>query len=488
MRSNYSIIAACIAIAFQSNIASANCSSQIQNKVGDLISVTATLSSGDPNENGEGEPLGVISTGGELAATVSSYAVPTPFLFFAKAPNEIINGIINNFDGDESCSLVTAVNPSQPFTPDQKKKASDLAGRLGVGGAITAIVGGTLCTITTGGVCGAVIIGGAGLGGLGAVGGNIASDPSDPNYTVIATPIISSIPPVLPDASITLAEANAFNVLFANQAATIGIGNAAYISGNRAQGARDAGNAVAESKQIQATQLYAHQLGGLLTKQVTLLSNLHDALISAGFSINATPSDVLNFEIQVANNGLPASVKNALTTFGLNSEQINQVRNLFMVQDINVTAGNIPDTFISPNLISAYQAAADAFNGVSIDVKPRNPKNNINPRSKGMVAVAVLGSDKFDVTTIDVFSTRFGPDAAAPITSRADGEDGDDEIDEDNAGFKDVNGDGIPDLVLHYRIKDSGIKCGDTMVVLTGKTKSGFMFSGADSIHTDDCE
>lgn len=481
------IIAACIAIAFQSNIASANCSAQIRNKVGDLISVTATLSSGDPNENGEGELLGVLSTGG-LLGTVSAYAVPTPFLFFAKAPNEIINGIINNFDGDESCSLVTAVNPSQPFTPEQKRRASDLSGRLGVGGTIVALGGLSLCTVFTAGTCTAVAMGGAGLAGFGGVAGNIASDPSDPNFTVITTPNIANIPLVLPDAFITVAQAKAFNALFANQAAAIGIGNAAYISGNRAQGARDAGDTAAESKQIQAAQLYAHQLGRLLTQQVTLLNNLRDALASAGFSISVSPSDVLNFEIQIAQNGLPASLKNALTTFGVTSDQITQVRDLFVVQNIFETAGNIPNAFVSPDLVAAYQAAADAFNGVRIDVKPKNSKNKINPRSKGVVTVAILGSDKFDVTTVDPATTRFGPDAAAPVISRTGSEDDDEEIDEGNSGIKDVNRDGIPDLVLHYKIRNSGIKCGATLVVLTGKTKAGFIFSGADTIRTGDCD
>jgi hypothetical protein len=452
----------------------ASCSATLQNKVGDTISVTATLSTSDPNENGEGEPLYVSSSGGEITATVGAYFVPTPFLYKATGTDESVYGTVTGIDGDEGCTIVASVNPAQPFTPEQKQQAGNLSGKLGVGGAIVGVGGVALCTITTGGICGAVVIGGAGLGGLAAVSGNIASDPSDPNYTLIAVPSIGSIPSVVPDASITQNEADAFNALFANQAAIIGTGNAAYVSGNRAQGAHDAGDSVWEARQVQAAQLYAHELGVLYANQANLLVNLRDALASAGFAINVTPSDVLNFEYQIAYQGLPAGIASALTAYGATPGEIQQVRNLFLVQDIYATAGRLPDALASAGLIGAFQTAADAFSGgLSVDIKPDGSPNAVNPGSKGVIPVAVLGTDVFDVTTLDPASTRFGPYAASPATSPA---------------IQDVNGDGKPDLVLHFATQDTGITCGDTMAVLTGKTTSGTMMSGADSIVTTGCQ
>jgi hypothetical protein len=57
-----------------------------------------------------------------------------------------------------------------------------------------------------------------------------------------------------------------------------------------------------------------------------------------------------------------------------------------------------------------------------------------------------------------------------------------------SSAIEDVNGDGIPDLVLHFKTQASGIKCGDTKVVLTGKTKSGSMIAGSDSMQTVGCQ
>jgi hypothetical protein len=77
---------------------------QLNNAVGDTISVTATLTTSDPNENGEGEPLQVTSSGGEINATISAYSVPTPFSYSAAVANETISGTIIGFDGDEACT------------------------------------------------------------------------------------------------------------------------------------------------------------------------------------------------------------------------------------------------------------------------------------------------------------------------------------------------------------------------------------------------
>ena len=74
-----------------------SCSVQLTNAAGDTIAVTATLSTNDPNENGEGEPLIVSSSGGEIRATIAAYSVPTPFSFTATVPNEEISGTIQGF-------------------------------------------------------------------------------------------------------------------------------------------------------------------------------------------------------------------------------------------------------------------------------------------------------------------------------------------------------------------------------------------------------
>jgi hypothetical protein len=451
-----------------------SCSITVQNAPGDTILVTATLFTNDPNENGEGEPLVFSSSGGEVSATVGAYSLPTPFTYVATAPNETISGFILGFDGDESCSITATVNPASGFTPSQKHTANKVA----LGGALLAIGAGVVVALTCvppfTPLCIGLIIGGAAAGGGGAVSGFIGAEPADSNFTVIAVPNIATIPPLVPGGNLTAAEANAFNALYANEAAIIGIGTAAVTSANRAQGAHNAGNSFWEVRQVQAAQLYATELGPLYGAQVNILRQLHDALAAAGVSVNISPFDVFIFEEQILFFGLPQPLVEGLTEFGADQQTIDQLRQLLFVQDINAASGNFPDILVSPEFISALQDAAAAFSGVSIQIKPGSSSPvPVNPGSNGKIPVAILSSDTFDATTVDPSSVRFGPDGAENVLA---------------ATLEDVNGDGKLDLVFHFTTQDTGIKCGDNAAVLTGKTFAKQPFSGAESIVTVGCQ
>ena len=54
--------------------------------------------------------------------------------------------------------------------------------------------------------------------------------------------------------------------------------------------------------------------------------------------------------------------------------------------------------------------------------------------------------------------------------------------------IQDVNGDGILDLVLHFRTQETGIACGDTSAALTGETSGGLAVEGDDSVRTVGCK
>jgi len=102
-----------------------------------------------------------------------------------------------------------------------------------------------------------------------------------------------------------------------------------------------------------------------------------------------------------------------------------------------------------------------------IDIKPGNDKNKINPNG-GKITVAILGSDTFDVTDVDVSTVMFGPDDAEPYKGKIK--------------FKDVNGDGFTDAVFKFKSKDTGIALGDTEACLSGELKDGTSFDGCDSV------
>ena len=117
---------------------------------------------------------------------------------------------------------------------------------------------------------------------------------------------------------------------------------------------------------------------------------------------------------------------------------------------------------------------------VEVLIKPGGFPNSIHPNARGVVPVAILGSEDFDVTDVDVTTLRFGPGNAAPghDLTRAFTY---------NDHLQDVNLDGHMDLVSHYRIRSTAISCGDESATLTGETINGRSFEGSDSIRTVGC-
>jgi hypothetical protein len=110
---------------------------------------------------------------------------------------------------------------------------------------------------------------------------------------------------------------------------------------------------------------------------------------------------------------------------------------------------------------------------VLIDIKPGSVLNSINPRSRGVIPVAILTTEDFDATTVDPLSVEFGTSGATEAHNRGH--------------IEDVDGDGDDDMVLHFRTQETGIQCGDTEAGLTGETVDGTPFEGSDGIVTVGC-
>jgi hypothetical protein len=132
-------------------------------------------------------------------------------------------------------------------------------------------------------------------------------------------------------------------------------------------------------------------------------------------------------------------------------------------------------TVVSDELRNTYQLAVPT--PVEIDIRPGSASNRINPMSRGVIPVAILGSESFDVLDLDVTTLAFGPDGAAPA------------LDLTNPflywlSHWDVDGDGKKDLLSHYRTEKTGIAVGDTAACLTGETSDGTEIKGCDAITT----
>jgi hypothetical protein len=113
-------------------------------------------------------------------------------------------------------------------------------------------------------------------------------------------------------------------------------------------------------------------------------------------------------------------------------------------------------------------AAAPLVPVVPIDIMPGIDSNYINPVSRGVIPVAILGSDTFDVA---VTTLAFGP-AGAPLAHR------------NGPHVKDANHDGIDDLLAHFLTEEAGIAFGDEEACVTGETLDGTPFEGCDSVRT----
>jgi hypothetical protein len=113
---------------------------------------------------------------------------------------------------------------------------------------------------------------------------------------------------------------------------------------------------------------------------------------------------------------------------------------------------------------------------VDIDIMPSDPGNNLNLRagSGAGISVAILSVGGFfeAPNLIDPLTLEFGPGQAS-ISGRP--------------RTRDVDGDGNEDLVVKFLTDETGIACGDTHAILSGRTFDFEPILGSDAINTFNC-
>lgn len=109
---------------------------------------------------------------------------------------------------------------------------------------------------------------------------------------------------------------------------------------------------------------------------------------------------------------------------------------------------------------------------VRIDIKPGSDPNPVNPRSNGVVPVAIFSTDNFDATQIDPVTVLL---AGANVATRG------------KAGKlmshpEDVDGDGKMDLMLRFAVQSDGAAWVTGQIKLSGQTFNGQDVEGFDEI------
>ena len=120
------------------------------------------------------------------------------------------------------------------------------------------------------------------------------------------------------------------------------------------------------------------------------------------------------------------------------------------------------------------QVVADVQGYITpIDIRPGKTSNQINPKSMGKAQVAILSTRTFDATKAVVpASITFGRTGAENSLTSC------------SKTFKDVNGDGLPDLICRFVLRYAGFQLGNTVGVLRFTNTQGKPYEGRDAVAT----
>lgn len=131
---------------------------------------------------------------------------------------------------------------------------------------------------------------------------------------------------------------------------------------------------------------------------------------------------------------------------------------------------------LGDNEVISVWVVGENTKAVAIDIKPGNATNPINPSSNGKTSVAVLSSPTFSAPSeVDRPTLTFGSTGdEQSLHYRGNGE--------PNCNTRDVNADGLSDLVCHFYTRLASFQSTDTRGILRGITRDGEAFEGRDSI------
>jgi hypothetical protein len=147
-----------------------------------------------------------------------------------------------------------------------------------------------------------------------------------------------------------------------------------------------------------------------------------------------------------------------------------------VVRDHTITlAQNVPIGAL-PSLgygITVSDDGATTFVPVKIAVQPGSEVPAVNLKSQAKLPVAVLSSSGFDATQLDLASVRLGSTGTetAPIAHHQE----------------DVNGDGVPDMLLKFEVQQLHAHCNSRTLSLKALTSGGQVILGQQAVQIKPC-
>jgi Tol biopolymer transport system component len=144
------------------------------------------------------------------------------------------------------------------------------------------------------------------------------------------------------------------------------------------------------------------------------------------------------------------------------TDEISGIANVLATVSILDPISGVKNTI---NSVKGYQ--------ILIDIRPGKSPNYINPKSKGKVDVAILSNRYTDIIkTLDQTTLTFGYMGDEQSFIRCEKE------------TKDINSDGLPDLICRFKISYTGFKVADADGILRFRDINGNPYEGRDLIVT----
>ncbi len=180
--------------------------------------------------------------------------------------------------------------------------------------------------------------------------------------------------------------------------------------------------------------------------------------------------------------------KSRETTYVLSNPQVVTISRNGLVEVLDNGTTTITITYKDKTVTVPVKVTFKKLT-IPIKIRPESPRNEVNLTSKGRLPVVIFSTKDFNATRVVPETVRFGPGRARPLPEGDDDQDDDRDDREERererrkiGKIEDINGDGLPDLLLHFRIQEIGLTCADKQATLTGFNLRGERITGTDTV------